>query len=224
MNWTSFYFKFWNFHERFIFAKLREARYCEIKPSWSGEWGNYSFITDVGKSGPCSTLLSTKFILLVYVKMPSIVGILTFICMINTTSERLKARKVFICRYLSSYEQLKFRAHLSWEWKEFYNLGVRNTRTCMSYNAISENKNLAKSSESTVYAAIILSSMIQCNMWGYWFMYHEANFFEINNWFYSELCYVISGTPYVVLRRGATGPGHVTKMWLFWPQELVTNP
>ena len=34
-----------------------------------------------------STQLSTKFILLIYVKMPTVVGILTFISMINTTSE-----------------------------------------------------------------------------------------------------------------------------------------
>ena len=38
---------------------------------------------------PCSTQLSTKFILLINVKMPTIVGILTFISMINATSERL---------------------------------------------------------------------------------------------------------------------------------------
>ena len=38
---------------------------------------------------------SMKFILLINVKMPTIVGmILTFISMINTTSERLKARKL----------------------------------------------------------------------------------------------------------------------------------
>ena len=33
----------------------------------------------------CSTQLSTKFIVLINVKMPTIVGILTFISMINTT-------------------------------------------------------------------------------------------------------------------------------------------
>ena len=33
--------------------------------------------------------------------------------MINTTSERLKARNFFICRYFSFYEYLKFRAQLS---------------------------------------------------------------------------------------------------------------
>ena len=74
---------------------------------------------------PCSAELSTKFILLINVKMPTIAGILTFISMINTTSARLKARNFFICRYFSFYEQLKFRAQLSWAWKKFYNLEVR---------------------------------------------------------------------------------------------------
>ena len=70
-----------------------------------------------------STQLSTKFILLINVKMPTIVGILTFIGMINTTSEKLKARNFFICRYFSFYEQLKFRAQMSMRF--FYNLGAR---------------------------------------------------------------------------------------------------
>ena len=60
-----------------------------------------------------STQLSMKFILLINVKMPTIVGILTFNSIINTTSERLKARHFFICRYFSFYEQLKFHAQLS---------------------------------------------------------------------------------------------------------------
>ena len=60
-----------------------------------------------------STQLSMKFILLINVKMPAIVGILTFISMINTTPDRLKARNFFICRYFSFYEQMKFRAQLS---------------------------------------------------------------------------------------------------------------
>ena len=62
---------------------------------------------------PCSTQLSTKFILLINVKMPIIVGILTFISMISTTYERLKARNFYIHRYFIFYEQLKFRAQLS---------------------------------------------------------------------------------------------------------------
>ena len=63
---------------------------------------------EVIKLFPCSTQLSTKLILLINIKMPTIVGILTFISMINTTSERLKALNFFICRYISFYEQLKF--------------------------------------------------------------------------------------------------------------------
>ena len=39
----------------------------------------------------CSTQLSTKFIML------TIVGVLTFISMLNTSSERFKARNFFIC-------------------------------------------------------------------------------------------------------------------------------
>ena len=46
-----------------------------------------------------------EFNLLINVK---IVGILTFVCMINTTSERHKAS-----RYFSVYEQLKFSAKFS---------------------------------------------------------------------------------------------------------------
>ena len=40
----------------------------------------------------CSTKLSTKFILLINVKMPTIAGILTFISRINASYESLKAR------------------------------------------------------------------------------------------------------------------------------------
>ena len=65
------------------------------------------------KKHSCSTQLSTKFILLINVKMPTIVGILTFITMINATSDRLKARNFFIYLYFSFYEQLKFRDQLS---------------------------------------------------------------------------------------------------------------
>ena len=47
------------------------------------------------------------------VNMSTIVVILTFISMINTTPERLKAGNFFICLYYSVYEQLKYRAQLS---------------------------------------------------------------------------------------------------------------
>ena len=49
--------------------------------------------------GPCfvmllrKTQLSMKVIMLINAKMPTIIGILTFISMINTTYDSLKARK-----------------------------------------------------------------------------------------------------------------------------------
>ena len=55
---------------------------------------------EVIKPFVCSIALSTKFILLINVKMPTIIGILTFISMINTTSEILEARNFF---YLSRF-------------------------------------------------------------------------------------------------------------------------
>ena len=51
---------------------------------------------EVIKLFPYSTQLSTKFILLINVKMPTIVGILTFISMINTAYDSLKARKSLV--------------------------------------------------------------------------------------------------------------------------------
>ena len=68
---------------------------------------------EVIKLFPCSTQLSTKFIMLINVKNANNVGILTFISMTNKTSERLKARNFFICLCSSFYQQFKFRARLS---------------------------------------------------------------------------------------------------------------
>ena len=45
---------------------------------------------------PYSTQLSTEFIMIMNVKMPTSVGILTFINMLNTVSKILKAKYVFI--------------------------------------------------------------------------------------------------------------------------------
>ena len=50
------------------------------------------------------TFISMINILLINVKMPTTVGILTFISMMHTTSERLKARNFFICQYFSLLE------------------------------------------------------------------------------------------------------------------------
>ena len=72
-----------------------------------------------------STQLSMKFILLINVKMPTIVAILTFISRINTASESFKASKNFIFSQFSIYEQLKFQAQSRVEHeKKFYNLGA----------------------------------------------------------------------------------------------------
>ena len=76
-----------------IFLTTATDNLCNQIELRSGLW--------VIKLFSCSTQLSTKFIVLINVKMPTIVGILTFISMINTTSERLKARNFFICQYFS---------------------------------------------------------------------------------------------------------------------------
>ena len=49
-----------------------------------------------------------KFIQLINVKMPTIVG-----SMINTTSEGLETKKIFTFWYFSFNDQLKFRSQLS---------------------------------------------------------------------------------------------------------------
>ena len=119
-------------------------RITVFKIIWGGKACNYGCIKrlhchvtittglEVIKNFSCSTQLSTKFIMLINVKMSTIVGILTFISMINTTPERLKARTFFICRYFSFYEQLKFHAQLIWVWKKFYNLGAWLVHDCKS--------------------------------------------------------------------------------------------
>ena len=68
---------------------------------------------EVVKLFSCSTQLSMKFILLINVKMPTIVGILTFISMMNTSYERPNARHFYIFWYFNFHEQLKFHARLS---------------------------------------------------------------------------------------------------------------
>ena len=47
------------------------------------------------------------------VTMTTIVGILTFIRMINTSFECIKLGKIVIFQYFSFYEQLKFHAQLN---------------------------------------------------------------------------------------------------------------
>ena len=68
---------------------------------------------EVIKLVSCSSQLSISFIMLINNKMPTNVGILTCISMINTTSKSLKLRKSFIFQHYSFYEQLKFNDQLS---------------------------------------------------------------------------------------------------------------
>ena len=65
-----------------------------------------------------------EIILLINVKMPTIVGILTFINMINIASESLKARKTYIFHYFTFNEQLKYHAQVSMT--KFDNLWARS--------------------------------------------------------------------------------------------------
>ena len=58
----------------------------------------------------CSSQLSMKFILLINVKMPTIVGFLTFIRRINTTSESSEVKKIIIYQHFSFCEALIFHA------------------------------------------------------------------------------------------------------------------
>ena len=91
-----------------------------------------------------STQLSTKFILLINVKMPTIFGILTFISMINATSERLKARNFFICRYLvfMSRCEICYACNYPVTWEEAHWCGwwpctctlIKNPIMMMSWN------------------------------------------------------------------------------------------
>ena len=60
-----------------------------------------------------STQLNMISILLINVKMPTTVGILTFISRINTTSDSLKASNTVTLQHCYFYEQWKFSAQIS---------------------------------------------------------------------------------------------------------------
>ena len=68
---------------------------------------------EVIKLFSCSAQLRLKFILLINVKMPTIVGILTFMSRINYQILRYEPKFSINFYYLSIYEQLKIDAQLS---------------------------------------------------------------------------------------------------------------
>ena len=65
-----------------------------IKPAFTYKHLNHESRPDVINF--CHAQLSMTYIMLINVKIPTIVDIFTFISMINTTSESLKAGKVLI--------------------------------------------------------------------------------------------------------------------------------
>ena len=64
------------------------------------------------------------FFLLMNVKMPTIVGILTFMSRRNSILGLSEPEKIWISWYFCTYEHLKFYGQLRWAWKFFYNLGT----------------------------------------------------------------------------------------------------
>ena len=70
---------------------------------------------EVIKLFSCSAQLSLKFILLINVKMPTIVGILTFMSRINYWFLSFETEFSTNFDYFNIYEQLKFHAQLSWK-------------------------------------------------------------------------------------------------------------
>ena len=61
----------------------------------------------------CSTQVSMKFFLLITVKMPTVVGILTFMGRKTAFSAYLGLKKSLISFYFYTYEHLKFHVQLS---------------------------------------------------------------------------------------------------------------
>ena len=69
-----------------------------------------------------------KFVLLINVKMPTIVGMLTFMGRKNSIPDFPESEKSWISWYFYTSEHLKFYAQLSWAWKKFYNLGPNSAK------------------------------------------------------------------------------------------------
>ena len=69
----------------------------------------------------CTNHLSMKLILLISVKMPSNVGVLTFISSIDITHLSFNAREIFIFQRFSFHGNSKFRTQLSLK-NQFYYL------------------------------------------------------------------------------------------------------
>ena len=92
---------------------------------------------EVIKPFPRLTQPSTKFIMLINVRMPTIVGILTLIIMINTSPGSLKAKEVFIFNRDGSFEHPQ---HMYQTRSFFWRYG-KNIRICYEdYTFVDPNK------------------------------------------------------------------------------------
>ena len=96
--------------------------------SWPGPWGYKKIHTQLSWAQNLSCAINVKM----PTKMPTIVGILTFISMINTSPERLKARNTYFFIILISMSS--WNSVVSWAWKKFDNLGpgLIMDRNCLS--------------------------------------------------------------------------------------------
>ena len=63
-----------------------------------------------------------KFFLLINIKMPTIIGILTFMSRKSSIVGLSEPEKCLISWYFHTYKHLKFHAQLIWARKKFYNL------------------------------------------------------------------------------------------------------
>ena len=66
-----------------------------------------------------------EIFLLINVKVPTIVGILTFMSQKNSLLGLAEPEKSWISRYFQTYEHLQYHAQLSWACNFFHNLGAR---------------------------------------------------------------------------------------------------
>ena len=88
-------------------------RYCFAEAQVTNDNLGFRPGPEVIKLFSCSAQLRLKFILLINVKMPTIVGILTFISRIKYRHWSSKLSVSIYLGYFSIYEQLKFHTQLS---------------------------------------------------------------------------------------------------------------
>ena len=92
--------------------EIDSERLCAMEP-----WPRcYNFFS-------CSNELSMKFFLLINIKMPTIVGILTSMSGKNSILGLTGPRNSHISWYFYTYEHLEFHSQLSWAWKNLITSG-----------------------------------------------------------------------------------------------------